>query len=159
LYKVLKRSQEQNRLWEKKMQKLRRWALGALGVLALLLALQVSPVGAEKMQQSPKVIAAVFHADWCPGCKKMGPDVMKTMASYKNNRAVKFVMFNLTDDKTKTASQKLAKRNGIAHVWKSHQKTGMVLLIDGKTRRVVGKIDSADSMSDMKRKIEDARQS
>ena len=141
------------------MQKFCRYTAGLLSVFAVLMAFYLSPVQAKKMNAtgSPKVIAAVFHADWCSACKKMGPDVMKTMAHYKNNRQVKFVMFNLTDEKTKMTSGKLAQRNGVLSVWNSHQKTGTVLLVDGKTRKVIGKIDSTDSMSDMKRKIETAQ--
>lgn len=130
-------------------------ALGMLALFVLSLTLHVSP--AQAKPRSPQVIAAVFHADWCGKCKQMGPSAMKTMASYARDKDVKFVKFDLTDDSTKAQSAKLAARNGIAPVWNSNQKTGMVLLVDGKTRKVVDTIVSTDSQKDMKRKIEAAK--
>ncbi len=130
-------------------------ALGMLALFVLSLTLHVSP--AQPKPRSPQVIAAVFHADWCGKCKQMGPSVMKTMASYKADKAVKFVKFDLTDDSTKAQSAKLAARNGLTPIWKANQKTGMVLLVDAKTRKVMGTIVSTDSQSEMKRKIEAAK--
>ena len=82
---------------------------------------------------------------------------MKTMASYARDKDVKFVKFDLTNDSTKAQSAKLAARNGITPVWNSNQKTGMVLLVDAKTRKVVGTIVATDSQKEMKRKIEAAK--
>jgi len=126
-----------------------------LALFVLSLTLHGSP--AQAKPRSPQVIAAVFHADWCGKCKQMEPSAMKTMASYARNKDVKFVKFDLTSDSTKAQSAKLAARNGITPVWNSYQKTGMVLLVDGKTRRVVDTIVSTDSHKDMKRKIEAAK--
>lgn len=82
---------------------------------------------------------------------------MKTMTSYKGDRTVKVVNFHLTNDATKKQSVKLAARNGLTSVWNSNQKTGMVLLVDGKTRKVIDTIDFTDSKSEMKKKIEAAK--
>ncbi len=130
-------------------------ALGMLALFVLSLMLNVSP--AQAKPRSPQVIAAVFHADWCGKCKQMGPNAKKTMASYARDKNVKFVKFDLTNDSTKAQSAKLAARNGITPVWNSYQKTGMVLLVDAKTRKVVGTIVATDSQKDMKRKIEAAK--
>jgi len=138
------------------MQKVKRFTFGLLAVLMAALVFHTSTAHAKPAKV--KVIAAGFHADWCGKCKQMAPSAMKTMASYKGDTTVKFVNFDLTDDATKKQSAKLAARNGITPVWNSNQKTGMVLLVDGKTRKVVGTIVSTDSESDMKRKIEAAKQ-
>ncbi len=137
------------------MQKSKRFTLGFLAVLMTALMLQVST--AQAKHTKVKVIAAVFHADWCSYCKQMGPSVMKTMDSYKADKAVKFVEFDLTDEATKRQSAKLAARNGLTPIWKANQKTGMVLLVDAKTHRVMGTIVSTDSQSEMTRKIEAAK--
>ena len=137
------------------MQKIKYLTFGLLAML--MAAFMLQPASTHAQTKSPQLIAAVFHADWCGKCKQMGPNVMKTMASYKADKAVKFVRFNLTDDSTKAQSAKLAARNGITPVWNSNQKTGMVLLVDAKTRKVVGTIVATDSQKDMKRKIEAAK--
>ncbi len=137
------------------MFRLRCFALGMLALFVLSLTLHVAP--AQAKPRSPQVIAAVFHADWCGKCKQMGPSAMKTMASYARDKDVKFVKFDLTNESTKAQSAKLAARNGITPVWNSYQKTGMVLLVDAKTRKVVGTIVATDSQKDMKRKIEAAK--
>lgn len=137
------------------MFRLRCFALGMLALFVLSLTLHVSP--AHSKPRSPQVIAAVFHADWCGKCKQMGPNAKKTMASYARDKDVKFVKFDLTNESTKAQSAKLAARNGITPVWNSNQKTGMVLLVDARTRKVVDTIVATDSQKDMKRKIEAAR--
>ncbi len=137
------------------MQKIKYLTFGLLAVL--MAAFMLQPAVTRAQTKSPQVIAAVFHADWCGKCKQMGPSAMKTMASYARDKDVKFVKFDLTDDSTKAQSAKLAARNGIEPVWNSNQKTGMVLLVDGKTRKVVDTIVSTDSQEDMKRKIEAVR--
>ncbi len=137
------------------MFKPRRIVVGLLAALTMAFALHAQPGQAKST--SPQVIAAIFHADWCGSCKKMGPDVMKTMQGYKGDGNVKFVKFDLTNDATKKQSKALAARNGITPVYNSYGKTGMVLLVDGKTRKVIGKIDSNDSQAEMKEKIEAAK--
>lgn len=137
------------------MQKFKHFTFGLLTVLLLAATFQALPVQAKP--RSPQVIAAGFHADWCGKCKQMAPNAMKTMASYKGDRTVKFVNFDLTNDATKKQSAKLAARNGLTSVWNSYQKTGMVLLVDGKTRKVIDTIDFTDSKSEMKEKIEAAK--
>lgn len=137
------------------MQKIRRIAVGIVAVLTLAMAIHTSTVQAKT--QSPKVIVAVFRADWCPVCKRMAPSVKKTMMSYKGDKDVKFVVLDLTNAKTKAASAKLAAQNGITPIWKANRKTGMVLLIDAKTRKVIGSIVDGDTVSVMKNKIEAAK--
>ena len=130
-----------------------------LGLVALfaLVGATFAPRASAAPAKSPDVIAAVFYADWCGYCKKMEPAAMATMKNYKSDKTVKFVKFDLTDAKTKADSTKIAARNGISPVWNGHQKTGMILLVDGKTRKVIGKIDSNDSSAAMKTKIEAAK--
>ncbi len=82
---------------------------------------------------------------------------MKTMASYKGDRTVKFVNFDLTNEATKKQSAKLAARNKLTPIWKANQKTGMVLLVNGRTHKVIDTIVATDSEADMKRKIEAAK--
>ncbi len=137
------------------MQKIRYSALGLLALFALLLTLQASPAHAKS--HSSKVVAAVFYADWCPLCKQMGPSVMKTMQGYMGDKSVKFVKFDLTNEATKKQSAKLAARNKLTPIWKANQKTGMVLLVNGRTHKVIDTIVSTDSEADMKRKIEAAK--
>lgn len=131
-------------------------ALGFVALLALVGA-TFAPRATAAPAKSPDVIAAVFYADWCGYCKKMAPAAMATMKTYKSDAAVKFVKFDLTNDKTKAESAKVAARNGIAPVWSGHSSTGMILLVDGKTRKVIGKIDSEDDAAAMKAKIEAAK--
>lgn len=111
----------------------------------------------DKMEAKPQVVAAIFHADWCGKCKKMGPGVMKTMENLKGDSDIKFVMFDLTDDKTKAASAKLAAANGLTKVWEANQKTGMVLLVKGSQRsKVLGTLVSTQSQIAMQNKVKKA---
>ncbi len=111
----------------------------------------------EKMDAKPQVVAAIFHADWCGKCKQMGPGVMQTMENLKGDSSVKWVMFDLTNDKTKAASAKLAAANGLTKVWEANQSTGQVLLVKGAQRtKVLGTLVSTQSQPSMENKVKKA---
>ncbi len=137
------------------MQKIKYLTFGLLAML--MAAFMLQPAVTQAKSTSPQLIAVGFHADWCGKCKQMAPSAMKTMADYKGDKTVKFVDFDLTNDTTKAQSAKLAARNGLTPIWNSYQKTGFILLVDGKTRKVIDTIVATDSQKDMKRKIEAAK--
>ncbi len=111
----------------------------------------------EKMDAKPQVVAAIFYADWCSKCKQMGPGMMKTMENLKGDSSVKFIKFDLTNDKTKAASAKLAAANGLTQVWEANQSTGQVLLVKGTQRtKVLGTLVSTQSQPSMENKVKKA---
>jgi pentapeptide MXKDX repeat protein len=73
---------------------------------------------------------AVIAADWCPYCKNVDPVVMGLMKEYKGK--VNFVMFNVTDDKTKAEAMKMAEEYGLSKFFKENKsKTSTVAVLKG----------------------------
>ncbi len=89
--------------------------------------------------RQPETIALVFYADWCPSCKVLGPKVEQVRPEFKD-KAILWVTIDQSDKQSKQAEY-LAAALGAADLWKDNGgKTGFVLLIDAKTRSVVGKL-------------------
>ena len=63
------------------------------------------------------------------------------MKSNADNKAVKFIKFDLTDEATKAESQKLANKHGLGAIYEQNsKKTGYALVVDNSTKKVTGKI-------------------
>ncbi len=87
----------------------------------------------------PETIALVFYADWCPACKALDPKVNQVRPEFKD-KSILWVMLDQTDKDSRQASY-LAAALGAADTWKDNAgKTGFVVLVDGKTKAVVGKL-------------------
>ncbi len=107
-----------------------------------------APGGGQAMQKEtqqaarqPETIALVFYADWCPACKVLDPKVQQVRPAFKD-RSILWVTLDQTDKESRQAEY-LAAALGAADAWKNNAgKTGFVVLIDGKTKAVVGKLTS-----------------
>jgi thiol-disulfide isomerase/thioredoxin len=95
---------------------------------------------AEKQEPevvSPKVIAVEFYADWCASCKVLMPKIDELRKDFKN-RPVLFVRFDMTNDFTKQQASQMAAFAGLQDVYRrGGGKTGMVALVDAKTKNVI----------------------
>lgn len=126
--------------------------------VALVLAAGLSSVSLamENSKDMPAVMAVAFHADWCPGCKALGPKVMKAKKAHADD-GVLFVKLDLTNDATKAQSTYLANALGLSKVYAEHgRKTAQVLLIDTKTKKVIGKLNPSHSDSDIQAALKKA---
>lgn len=97
-------------------------------------------VAAEK--RNTKLYAVAFHADWCPGCKQLGPKIMPHMKDV-GAMGAEMIKLDYTNDETKKSIAEQAKWLGISDVVEKNPGTGKVLLIDPVTKKVLGQI-SAD---------------
>lgn len=107
---------------------------------------QKGPISAASM---PSVLAVAFHADWCAGCKALGPKVKEAKKSHCDKNIL-FVKLDLTNDKTRAQSAYHAAILGIDKAWmESNGKTAQVLLIDTKTKKVLGKLKPKHTQSEI----------
>ena len=87
--------------------------------------------------QKPSKIALVFHADWCGSCKALDPKI-KSAHKELEGSDVLFVKLDLTDDATRQQAALLAGALGLGEVYSAQEgKTGIMLVIDGKSGEVV----------------------
>lgn len=95
-------------------------------------------------QDGRKVIAVVNKAGWCPVCQANGPRFMKEVMPMFKDSGVEFVMNDLTDETTKAASKTKLKEAHAYNAVKKIDATGLVLLVDAKTGKLLDKISMAE---------------
>ena len=96
-------------------------------------------------QQGKKVIAVINKADWCPVCQQNGEKVMKEVIPVFNQSNVQFVMNDLTNEATKEDSKMKLTTLKIYDAVKKTNATGIILLVDEATGKVLNKISVAES--------------
>jgi len=120
--------------------------------LFLCLVFTISPVAKaetdtmekmEKAAMSPKVIALIYHADWCGSCKVLGPNVKEARAEAGlDGKEVVFVKMDFTDETTIAQSEMLARALGLGAAFEANNnKTGYMALFDAQSYEELGRID------------------
>lgn len=98
--------------------------------------------------QSAKVMALSFYADWCPGCKALAPKLEQLMTSAATQPCL-FIKLDQTDRSSHQAEYMVAAL-GLADLWKEHAgKTGYTLLIDTKSKKVIGTLTADQDLRAM----------
>lgn len=101
---------------------------------------------------SPKVIALVNKASWCPVCQANGPRFEKDiMPMAMANKDVQIVMNDLSDSQTKAASLPMLKKAGITAFAKKNTGTGTLYFIDAKSKKLISQISLAESDEEIKK--------
>ncbi len=95
---------------------------------------------AQTKAASPKVYAVINKADWCPACQANGGKVMNEVIPACMNLKVKFVPNDLTNDQTIATSAAELKKVKVYNAVKDTKSTGLILLVDAKTKKVIKQI-------------------
>lgn len=101
-------------------------------------------------QSKSKVIAVVNKANWCHVCQENGERVMtEVLAAFKEPQ-VTIAANDLTNETTKAESKAALQKLGVYNLVASERSTGQIILIDGKTKKVVNKISVAKTNDELK---------
>ena len=104
----------------------------------------------------PKVIGALFYADWCAACKTLDPKLKTAQTAYLN-KPVLFTRFDVSTLSTQYQANLFAHTMGLEKVFKDVGiKTGFMVLIDRETGEVLGQINRGDKPDKIKDKIDKA---
>lgn len=95
---------------------------------------------AQTKAASPKVYAVINKADWCPACQANGGKVMNEVIPACMNLKVKFVPNDLTNEQTIATSTAELKKVKVYNAVKDIKTTGLILLVDAKTKKVIKQI-------------------
>jgi ribosomal protein L37AE/L43A len=95
---------------------------------------------AQSKTATPKVYAVINKAEWCPVCQANGAKVMNEVIPACKNLNVKFVANNLTNEQTIAKSTLELKKNKVFNAVKETKSTGLILLVDAKTKKVIKQI-------------------
>ncbi len=107
-------------------------------------------------QDKTKVIALVTKANWCPTCKANGERMGKEVFSAYKTGELKVVANDLTDDGTKKTCKKAIEEAGVAKIAESSNSTGIITLIDAKTKKVITTISVAKTTEEIKAAIDES---
>lgn len=106
-----------------------------------------------------KVIALVNHAEWCSVCKNNGERAQTVFMENNQDKAVLFVVNDLTSEATKKKSYAELKELGLVEAMEEYQGSGMVYFFDAGTKDLITKISVASSNDELKESILLARKS
>ncbi len=124
--------------------------------MVLALPMQASAEMMKKVEvNKPKLIAALYYADWCGSCKIVDPQVKKARARGDLDRAdILFVTFDLTNKTTMAQSEMLASSLGLSDIFaKNAGKTGYMAIIDSASKQQIAKIDKTMKADDISKLI------
>lgn len=135
-------------------------ALAALGLSACgpgpaadTTAIDRDAVVTEAMVQESKVLAVLIHADWCPSCKLMDPEIEAAKAGLDEDGVV-FTMLDYTQkdwDGFLAQAEAMGLGRTIADYFPDAKaKTGQLLLIrseDGQILDIITKTSDANDMN------------
>ena len=121
--------------------------------LALALLAALLPASLQADANEPQVIAVKLHADWCGSCKKMGT-AFEDLSNKFDGKPVLFVTLDRTNNTTRHQSDLLASAIGAGKIAADNPGTGYVLLLDGKSRKVLGKLTADLSVKEMGKKLQ-----
>lgn len=108
-------------------------------------------------QSNAKVIAVVNKADWCHVCEANGERMMmEVFSAYKEQPQVIISMNDITDDKSKAASKEKLEKLGVYNLVANEKRTGLILFINPKTKKVISHISVSESTEDIKKAFDKA---
>ncbi len=111
-------------------------------------------VNAQNTETAPaKVMAVVFHADWCPYCVKLSDKIEGVKADVDLSN-IEFVEFDFTDKETKKTTEAFANEKNLNTVLENNKGTGFLILIDAETKEELVKISGKDSQEKIKASFE-----
>ncbi|MCU0430333.1 MAG: hypothetical protein MUF42_10220 [Cytophagaceae bacterium] len=106
--------------------------------------------------QSPKLIAVINHADWCPSCKAHGDRIYKEFINQIDTASIRLIINDVTSEASKEKSKPLLEDAGVAETMKSEKSSGMIFLIDSTTKKVIKSIGVNKSTEEINKSVAEA---
>lgn len=123
----------------------------AFSFTTLLASVQTQSKQTKEIE--PKVFAVINKADWCPTCQANGSRIMSEVMPACKNLKVKFLPNDLTNNQTITKSGEDLKKNKLTAAVEPVKSTGVILLIDAKTKKLIKQISVARPSAEIIKEI------
>jgi thiol-disulfide isomerase/thioredoxin len=89
---------------------------------------------ARQLQGKPVVVD--IYASWCPACRNIAPVLSQLKQKYKNK--VNFVVLDVRDRESVSASNRMAKKLGLTQFFNAHKaQTSTVAIMDPATGKIL----------------------
>lgn len=104
----------------------------------------------EVQFERPRVVGLLFYADWCNSCKILEPKLNQVKREFQD-KSMLFTRFDMTDEFTKDQSAHFAALLGMENHYRENDgKTGFMLLVEERSKKVLGKITKEKSADDIR---------
>lgn len=123
----------------------------AFSFTALFATIKTQPKQTKEVE--PKVFAVINRAEWCPTCQANGARIMSEVMPACKNLKVKFLPNDLTNDQTIAKSGEELKKNKLVAAVQTVKSTGVILLIDAKTKKIIKEISVARPSTEIIKEI------
>ena len=114
----------------------------------------VPPISAADAADPGKPFVVKLHAQWCAVCM-ITTSVWEQIQGEYSGR-VNFLILDFTDDRTTDASRAAADRVGLGRIFEESGSTGVVLVVDGRTREVTASIAGSRDIAEYRAPIDAA---
>ena len=128
-----------------------RFRLIAIILLSLIFLTGCSFIGIKRLSEeeiqkiitkglhSKLIVVNIYHTR-CETCQLIEPTVKNIENYYKENNDIVFVKYDLSNPFTLLDSMKIAKALGLETIYKAQRYSGVVLIIDAKSKKVLDTI-------------------
>lgn len=108
------------------------------------------------LAEGTRVIGLLFYADWCAACKVLDPKLEAVKPEFAD-QPIAFTRVDLTDEDTTAKSVKHVRDLSLEKIYAEHEgRTGFVLLVDAREKRVLGRLTHDQSEGDLRQAISKA---
>ena len=124
-------------------------------VVYLANAAPVAPaISAAEASNPGKPFVVKLHSQWCHLCLITTSAWSQIEQEYAGR--VNFLVLDFTDDQTTDASKAAAERVGLGRVFEESGSTGVVLVVDGRTKDVTASIAGSRNVAEYRAAIDNA---
>jgi hypothetical protein len=129
-----------------------------MSILSLLLIIFGSNVSAQDAmamdKTSPKVVAIVNRAKWCPTCKANEARIMAdVIPMVKKMDNVEIVVNDLSDKASKAESKIVIEKTNVYDIVKNKKSTGVIYLVSVADKKIVKEIFVSESTETILKEI------
>ena len=127
--------------------------LSFAGLSASADASGLSQPSRSEAARTPELVLVKFHADWCPNCRALNAP-FASLTEELAEKGVLFVKLDRTDKADATQAEYHLASLGLGDHWAAFGKrTGLVVLFDPATKRVVREFTAKDNADTIRRVI------
>ena len=134
-------------------------ALALVGTVAILYAANgapgVTPISTAELADSTKPYVVKMHARWCPYCLLQKDEWSRIETAYGGR--VNFVVLDFTNERATERSRREAARLNLGRFFDDYAgATGLVVVLDGKTKEVLAEVGGNQTFAEYRAAIDAA---
>ena len=132
--------------------------IALVGVVYVMYRANTAPVtpaiSAAEAANPSRPFVVKLHAQWCAVCMITTSVWSRIQDEYSGR--VNFLVLDFTDERTTEASQAAAVRAGLGQIFENAGSTGVVLIVDGRTKEVTASIGGSRDVAEYRGAIDTA---